>query len=80
MDAGRGSRNAMKSRISGGNTERLEAMLYPSPFLTVKTLPIPEGVSRGELERIALTKYTNHYYITAPARLHRVAFNIINWP
>lgn len=54
--------DARYSAKETGKAERLEAMLYPSPLLTVKTLPIPEGVSREELERLALTKYTNHYY------------------
>ncbi|NLN24828.1 MAG: hypothetical protein GX163_04085 [Bacteroidetes bacterium] len=58
-----GRLDAYYSAKDAGSTDRLESILYPNPLVTVKTLPIPEGVTLEELARMPLTKYTKHYYI-----------------
>lgn len=55
----------MKKRFSLriNKADQLEAILYPSSLVTVKTLPLPEAIEMQELEHIPITKYTKHYYI-----------------
>ncbi len=57
-----GRLDAYYSATAAGNKSRLEAILYPSPLLTVKTLEIPEGYFHKNL-RHPIVKYTKHYYI-----------------
>src|SRR5690606_35620113 len=55
--------DAYYSAKAAGSADRLEAILYPSPLLTVKTRPLPDGINPEVLERTSITKYTKHYYI-----------------
>ncbi|NLN24083.1 MAG: hypothetical protein GX163_00145 [Bacteroidetes bacterium] len=58
-----GRLDAYYSAKDAGSADRLEALLYPNSLVTVKTLPLPEGIDMREITRIPLTKYTKHYYI-----------------
>lgn len=58
-----GRLDAYYSAKDAGSADRLEALLYPNALVTVKTLPLPEGLAMDEIDRIPLTKYTKHYYI-----------------
>ncbi|MBW2962954.1 SpvB/TcaC N-terminal domain-containing protein [Mesonia aestuariivivens] len=54
-----GRMDAYYSAKAAGSNRRLESILYPSPLLTVKTLPFLNGPGRRE----PITTYTKHYYI-----------------
>ena len=55
--------DAYYSAKDAGSTDRLKSILYPNSLITVKTLPLPEGLGMDEIERLTITKYTKHYYI-----------------
>lgn len=56
-----GRLDARYSAKVAGSADRLEAIIYPSPLLTAKTLALPEDT--GKLDEVMLTKYTKHYYM-----------------
>ncbi len=49
------------STKEAGKADRLESILYPSPLLSAKTLPIPENMENKKDPK--LISYTKHYYI-----------------
>ncbi|MDT0294909.1 toxin TcdB middle/N-terminal domain-containing protein [Mesonia ostreae] len=55
--------DAYYSAEAAGSKARMEAVMYPSPLLTVKTLPLPKGITSYQMARMTITKYTKHYYI-----------------
>jgi RHS repeat-associated protein len=58
-----GRLDAYYSAKDAGSADRLEALLYPNALVTVKTLPLPEGIDMREITHIPISKYTKHYYI-----------------